>query len=82
MQEQLDSSKYLKQHIDNMADSATPICAKCNSTIRPRQHILECDRCLRSLHRTCVPDCKLFYLFLMINILLHNTEFIYSCIII
>ena len=40
----------------SMADqAATPICSKCNTTVRPKQQILECDRCLRFLHRTCVP---------------------------
>ena len=39
-----------------MADqAATPMCSKCNTTVRPKQQILECDRCLRFLHRTCVP---------------------------
>ena len=37
MQEQLDSSKYLKQHIDNMADSATSH-RKINNIIGTRPH--------------------------------------------
>ena len=39
-----------------MAAISTPMCTICNCTIRAKQQILECDKCLRSLHRICVPS--------------------------